>query len=80
VTKGLTQTYVVDYLETAKMNTVRVILSLATNYDWDLWQFDAKNAFLFGDLEEEYTWSCNSIMMDRLFSEQFASLKRHYMV
>ena len=57
VAKGFTQTYGVDYLETfapvAKMNTVRVILSLATNHDWDLQQFDVKNAFLHGDLEEE---------------------------
>ncbi|WVY92731.1 hypothetical protein V8G54_031819 [Vigna mungo] len=57
VAKGFTQTYGVDYLETfapvAKMNTVRVILSLAANYGWNLEQFDVKNAFLHGDLEEE---------------------------
>ena len=57
VAKGFTQTYGVDYLETfaliEKMNTVRVILSLAVNNGWDLQQFDVKNAFLHGDLEEE---------------------------
>ena len=46
-----------DYLETfvlvAKMNTVRVILSLAANHDWNLQQFDVKNAFLHEYLEEE---------------------------
>jgi len=40
VAKGFTQTHGVDYLETfclvAKVNTIRVILSLATNHDWDL--------------------------------------------
>jgi len=45
VAKRFTQTYGVDYSETfapvAKMNTVRVILSLAANYNRNLHQFDA---------------------------------------
>ncbi|CAL2259305.1 unnamed protein product [Prunus armeniaca] len=57
VAKGFTQTYRVDYHDTfahvAKMNTVRVLLSLAVNLDWTLRQFDVKNAFLHGELEEE---------------------------
>lgn len=35
------------------MNTIRVLLSLAINLNWPLKQFDVKNAFLHGDLEEE---------------------------
>lgn len=35
------------------MNTVRVLLSLAANFGSSLQQFDVKNAFLHGDLEEE---------------------------
>ena len=37
----------------AKLNIVRVILSLAANLDWSLLPFDVKNAFLHSDLKEE---------------------------
>ena len=37
----------------AKMNTTRILISLAINLDWELQQYDIKNAFLHGDLEEE---------------------------
>ena len=57
VAKGFTQTYGIDYQETfafvAKINTIWVLLSLAVNSNWPLFQLDVKNAFLNGDLEEE---------------------------
>ncbi|RVW87752.1 Retrovirus-related Pol polyprotein from transposon RE1 [Vitis vinifera] len=47
----------IDYQETfasvAKINSIRVLLSLAVNSNWPLHQLDVKNAFLNGDLEEE---------------------------
>ena len=53
VSKGYTQTYRIDYQETfalvAKMNSIRILLSLAANSDWSLQQFDVKNAFLHGN-------------------------------
>nr|XP_011470560.1 PREDICTED: uncharacterized protein LOC101303284 [Fragaria vesca subsp. vesca] len=57
VAKGYTQRYGIDYEETfasvAKINTVRILISLAATKDWPLRQFDVKNAFLNGNLEEE---------------------------
>lgn len=37
----------------AKLNTVRVLLSIAANLDWPLQQLNVNNAFLNGDLEEK---------------------------
>ena len=46
---GFTQTHGVDYQEifapVAKINSIRVLLSLAANYNWPLHQLDIKNAF-----------------------------------
>ena len=57
VAKEYTQTYGVDYQETfsqvAKTNTVRIQFSLPVHYNWKLLQYDVKNAFLHGDLDEE---------------------------
>jgi len=35
------------------MNTVKIILSLEAHFGWEMHQFDVKNAFLHGSLEEE---------------------------
>ncbi|KAM1425821.1 hypothetical protein TB2_017749 [Malus domestica] len=57
VARGFTQTYGINYKETfapvAKMNSVRVLLSVAVNHDWPLYQMDVKNAFLHGELKED---------------------------
>jgi len=35
------------------MNTIKIILSLSAHFGWEMHQFDVKNAFLHGSLEEE---------------------------
>ncbi|RVW23497.1 Retrovirus-related Pol polyprotein from transposon RE1 [Vitis vinifera] len=64
VARGFTQSYGIDYQETfapvAKLNTIRILLSLAVNQDWCLQQLDIKNAFLNGprrgSLHGNTTW------------------------
>ena len=55
IAKGFTQSHEIEHHETlapmAKLNTIRVLLSLVVNRDWPLHQLDLKNAFLNGDLE-----------------------------
>ena len=57
VAKEYAQTYGVDYSDTfspiGKMTSVRLFISLAATYNWDLHQLDLKNVFLHGDLQKE---------------------------
>ena len=80
VAKGFTQTYGIDYQETfapvAKINSIRVLLSLAVNSDWPLHQLDIKNAFLNGDLEEEVFMSLPPGFEQRLGSDRVCRLNK----
>ena len=61
VAKGYTQSFGINYFETfaptAKFNTVRILNVLVAKYGWDILQFDVKNAFLHGELEEDVDMS-----------------------
>jgi hypothetical protein len=56
VAKGYKQKYEIDYEEVfapvARLDTVRMLISLATHYSWKIYQLDVKSAFLNGVLEE----------------------------
>ena len=54
--KGYTQREGIDYEETlfpvAMFKSIRILLSIAANLDYEIWQMDVKTAFLNGNLEE----------------------------
>ena len=57
VAKGYSQIEGFDFEETfapiAKLNTIRMIIALATKHHWKIHQLDVKSPFLNGDLKEE---------------------------
>ena len=57
VIRGFTQKYGIDYQEVfspvVKMATIRSIITLAASKGWQLFQLDANNDFIHGDLDEE---------------------------
>lgn len=57
VARGFTQRYGFDYTETfspvVKMDTIRLLLTLANQFSWGMVQMDVKTAFLNGTIEEE---------------------------
>jgi len=57
VAMGFSQVEGIDYTETfspaAKMNSIRLVISLVASFKWEVHQMDAKSSFLHGDLHEE---------------------------
>ncbi|KAL4034987.1 hypothetical protein IC575_003661 [Cucumis melo] len=78
VAKGFTQTYGVDYSETfspvTKLNMVRVLLSVAINKEWRLYQLDVKNAFTNSNLEEVYL--CPPLGFEAQFDYEVCKLRK----
>ncbi|GKA08923.1 retrotransposon protein, putative, ty1-copia subclass [Tanacetum coccineum] len=57
VAKGYTQKFMVDFEETfspvADIRAIRILISIAAFYDYEIWQIDVKTAFLNGYLNED---------------------------
>jgi hypothetical protein len=57
VAKGFDQKTRIDYHETfssiIKPTTIRLLLALAVQFDWQLRQLDVSNAFIHGVLDDE---------------------------
>ena len=58
VAKGYSQKEGIDYTETfspvARISTVRVIIALAAHFKWPLHRMEVKNAFMNGEIDEEF--------------------------
>nr|GEX51303.1 hypothetical protein [Tanacetum cinerariifolium] len=57
VAKGYTQLYGIDYEETLTLVTdiraIRILISIAAFYDYEIWQMDVKTVFLNGYLDKD---------------------------
>ncbi|CAJ2639700.1 unnamed protein product [Trifolium pratense] len=57
VVKGYAQIFGVDYSDTfapvSRLDTIRLVLAIAAQKGWKVFQLDVKSAFLNGDLQEE---------------------------
>ena len=57
VARGFSQVQGIDYTETSspvvKLNSIKVLLALATQYNFEIHQLDVKTTFLNGNLDEE---------------------------
>ena len=57
ICQSYTQSYGINYEETfapfAKLKTIHILLALAASLNWEINQFNVKNAFLCGDLKEK---------------------------
>jgi hypothetical protein len=54
------------FIQLRKFSSIRVLISLAANLDWPLFQLDVKNSFLHGDIYmKKFIWSNHMVLLLR---------------
>nr|GEV49668.1 hypothetical protein [Tanacetum cinerariifolium] len=81
-TKGYTQLYEVDYEETfspvAEIRAIRILISIAAFYDYEIWQMEVKTAFLNGYLDENiYMASGSNVTFLILYVDDIIIMGNH---
>ncbi|GJV56874.1 retrotransposon protein, putative, ty1-copia subclass [Tanacetum coccineum] len=80
VAKGYTQTPRIDYKETfspvADIIAIRILIAIATFYDYKIWQMDVKIAFLNGYLFEEVYMKQHEGFVNPKYPNRVCKLKR----
>ncbi|GJU22779.1 retrotransposon protein, putative, ty1-copia subclass [Tanacetum coccineum] len=80
VAKGYTQLYEVDYKETfspvADIRAIRILISIAAYYDYEIWKMDVKTAFLNGYLDENIHMVQPEVFVDPNHPKKVCKLQR----
>ncbi|GJW84171.1 retrotransposon protein, putative, ty1-copia subclass [Tanacetum coccineum] len=80
VVKGYTHTSWIDYEETfspvADIRAIRILIAIATYYDYEIWQMDVKTTFLNGYLNEEVYMEHPKGFVNPKYPNRVCKLKR----
>ncbi|GKD42558.1 retrotransposon protein, putative, ty1-copia subclass [Tanacetum coccineum] len=80
VAKGFTLTSGIDYEETfspvVDVRAIRILIAIATFYDYEIWKMDVKTAFLNGYLNEEVYMEQPEGFVYQKYPDRVCKLKR----